>query len=120
MLNRPAVVVLVLVQFALVVGLAAWYHGRGTSDGCLYCHSDKAMMERERYPQFYMTQAQVEKETRMPGVTCVDCHLGDGTARDKEKGHRGMLRPMLVGGHGESLSRKGRLDSLLPTGTDRM
>ena len=120
MLGRPSVIVLVLVQFVLVVGLAAYYHGRGTSDGCLYCHSDKAMMERERCPQFYMTQAQVEKESRMPGVACVDCHLGDGATKDKETAHRGMLRPMLIGAHGEFLDRKGRLDSLMPTGTDRM
>jgi hypothetical protein len=120
MLGRPVALGALLVQLAVVVALAAGYHDRQGSDGCLYCHADRARMDKDGYTQYYVTQAQVEKESKMPGVKCVDCHLGDGRSHDKDAGHRGMLKLLLVDGDANIIPRKGRLDSLVPAGEDRM
>ena len=119
-MGRPFVLSLFLVQFVAVVVFAAYYHGRDTSDSCLYCHADKARMTASGYPQFYMTKEQVEKESRMPGVTCRDCHLGDGRAREADAAHRGMPRMMVLDNDAHVVTRKGRLDRLVPTGNNRM
>jgi len=119
-LGRPLVLAIFFVQAVVVVVLAAGYHGSDTSDGCLYCHADKARMEKEGFPQFYITREQVEKESKMPGVTCRDCHLGNGVSHDREAAHKGMPRPMLIDREAGELPRKGRLDSIAPTGSNRM
>ncbi|MBI5190667.1 MAG: cytochrome c3 family protein [Nitrospirae bacterium] len=117
---RPIVLAFFIVQFVVLVALAASWHNRETSDGCLYCHADKARMEADGYPQFFMTREQVEKESRMPGVTCRDCHLGDGRSRDKDKAHAGMLKMLVIDQNATPMPRKGVLDSIAPTGDNRM
>ena len=119
-LARPAALAAVLVVCALAVTFAAVRHAQDTSDGCLYCHADRARMAKDGYPQFFMTNAQVEKESRMPGIKCRDCHLGDGTTHDKDIAHRGMLKLLVLDNNALVVPRKGRLDSLTPTGDDRM
>ncbi|MGA2193060.1 MAG: cytochrome c3 family protein [Nitrospirota bacterium] len=118
--SKPWAVLLLLAQFVVLVAFAADYHGRNTSEGCLFCHADKAKMEREGYPQFYVTQAQAEKETRMPGATCLDCHLGDGRSHDKDEGHKGMLKLLVIDNDARVIPRKGVIDSLMPSGSDRL
>ena len=119
-LARPWVVVLLVAQAVLLIYIAAYYHGSETSEGCLYCHADKARMEKEGYPQFYMTREQVERESRMPGVTCRDCHLGNGKSRDADEAHSGMPRMMVLDSYANPMKRKGLMDSSMPSGGDRM
>ncbi|HLB25826.1 MAG TPA: hypothetical protein VJM83_05820, partial [Nitrospirota bacterium] len=120
LLSRPAVLLAFFAQLFIVLFFAVTYHGKGSSEGCLYCHADKSRMEKDGFPQFFITQARAEKETRMPGVKCIDCHLGDGRSRDKDEAHKGMLAPLLIDKDGKIVPRKGRLDSLVPAGKDRM
>ncbi len=119
-LGRPLVLSLFLVQFAAVVLFANYYHGQETSDSCIYCHADKAKMEADGYPQFFITQEQAERESRMPGVKCRDCHLGDGRARDAERAHKGMLKLIVLDKDANIVPRKGLMDRLVPTGDNRM
>ena len=42
------------------------------------------------YPQFFMTEAMIKGESRMP-ATCSDCHLGDPTASSLPAAHKGLL-----------------------------
>lgn len=119
-LGRPLALALLLAQFGLAVVFAAGYHAGQSSDGCLYCHADKDRMRKAGYPQFFITQAQVEKESRMPGVKCRDCHLGDGRSRDKDAAHKGMLKLIVLDGDLNAVPRKGLIDKLIPTGDNRM
>ena len=120
LLRKPALLVVFFLQAVALVVIAADYHGRDTSDGCMYCHADKAKMAASGYPQFYITRAEVERESKMPGVTCRDCHLGDGRSHDADTAHRGMPRMQLIDREAGIVGRKGRLDSVIPTGSDRM
>ncbi|GFO63485.1 cytochrome C [Geomonas paludis] len=95
-----------------------------TKSQCVICHSDKAMMKKLGAESLYLDPAQVDREVRMPGATCVDCHLGDGGKADKEGAHQGMVRPFLVGVgpklKGQALSREaaGALKALMPRAND--
>jgi len=116
--RKPLTVVILLLQFGAVVGLSAWYRTTQTSEGCLYCHADREKMAKDGFPDMYMTQAQVERESAHPGVTCRDCHLGDGKSLDKDEAHDGMLRPLLVDRDSELLDRPKHMMSLMPSGDD--
>ncbi|SJZ94688.1 cytochrome c3 family protein [Selenihalanaerobacter shriftii] len=67
------------------------------TNGCISCHSDQTAMRKSGYPEFYFTNAIVREQSKMPGVKCEDCHLGDSTTTDKEKAHDGVLRNMVIG-----------------------
>jgi len=120
MLARPWVVALLALQVVVVLVLAEHYHGLETSEGCLYCHADKARMDKAGYPQFYMTREQVEQESRMPGVNCRDCHLGDGRSHDADTAHRGMLKMLVLDVDADVMPRKGVMDSVMPSGDNEM
>lgn len=117
---RPLVLAVFLAQAGLAVWAASWYHGTATSEGCIYCHADEARMEADGYPRFFITREQVERESRMPGVTCRDCHLGDGRSHDAKVAHEGMPRPMVIDQFADPVERKGLIDSFVPSGPDRM
>lgn len=119
-LARPWVVALLILQAALLVWAASHHHAADTSEGCLYCHADKAKMQASGYPQFYFTREQVERESKMPGVTCRDCHLGNGRSHDAAEAHAGMLKMLLIDTETVPLDRKGIMDSVLPSGSNQM
>ncbi|GAW91083.1 hypothetical protein [Calderihabitans maritimus] len=64
---------------------------------CVSCHGDKEAMEKAGFPEFYITNEMVVKQSRMPGVKCEDCHLGNPKATDKTEAHEGLLRDMVIG-----------------------
>jgi len=116
--RKPFTVAILVLQFAAVVGASVYYHSTQTSEGCLYCHADRERMAKAGYPDMYMTQAQVERESKMPGATCRDCHLGDGKSHDKNEAHEGMLRPLLIDHDSDIVNRPLHMKSLAPTGDD--
>ncbi len=119
--SRPIPVILIFAQFIVLVLFASAYHARRGDSGCLYCHADKARMAAAGYPQYYMTAGQVEKETKMPGAGCTDCHLGNGASHDGKEAHKGLLRPLVIDNNARIIPRKGiGLKSLIPTGKNRM
>lgn len=83
---------LLLLCFFVFVG-AFYSHGYDDKSSCVKCHSDKEMLTKLGYPQMYLDPKKVEEETRMPGVACVDCHLGNPNSMDKNEAHKGMPRP---------------------------
>ncbi|MCS7204051.1 MAG: hypothetical protein NZ809_06370, partial [Thermodesulfovibrio sp.] len=57
------------------------------------------------YPQFYVTLEDVRKQSGHKTVSCRDCHLGNGRTLDKEKAHKGMLKPIFVTEDAEYVER---------------
>jgi hypothetical protein len=109
---------LFLVGITLVL-LAGYYRWQDSSVECVACHSDKKKMTQAGYPYFYMTQADVEKQTRHAGIQCRACHLGDGRAKTADKAHEGMLKLMLLGKDNKLLPRKEYYPGpFLPSGDD--
>jgi hypothetical protein len=119
-LSKPLVIFVLFAQFAAVIIIASAYHGRGSSEGCLYCHADKTIMARMGAPSLYVTREQVEKESNMPGVTCLDCHLGNGRSHEKDAAHKGMLSLIVLDSDLNRIPRKGRMDAIVPSGSDRL
>lgn len=119
-INKKTVIIFIL-QFLLIViilGHKAW---KNTSVECIRCHSDKEKMTKLGYPQFFMTQETVEKETKHPNVKCHECHLGDGRAKKPEDAHKGMLSVILIDHYGAVQERKKIAPgALLPTGDDKI
>lgn len=73
------------------------------------------------YPQFYVTQEMVRKESKHYKVKCQECHLGDGRAKGIKQAHKGMLKPLFLSEAGEVLERlKVAPGPLLPAGDDRI
>lgn len=126
-LTNPRTVIIFFVQFILVIGILGYQSYKDSSKTCISCHGNKKKMEELGYPQFYMTEEQVQKETGHKYAKCHDCHLGNGRADDPEKAHKGMLKPLFVSEGGEVLKRKALfkktdqdLNRLLPKGGDRL
>lgn len=65
------------------------------TDSCNDCHGNRLKMESLGYGHFFMTQKEVEAQSRMP-ATCNECHLGNPAAKDKETAHKGMARLLVV------------------------
>ncbi len=120
MLARPWLVILLFAQAVLVIALSAHVHGLESSEGCLYCHADRDRMQKDGYPLFFITREQVERESKMPGVNCIDCHLGDGRSHVADEAHKGMLKMLVLDTDADIVKRKGIMDSVMPSGTDRM
>jgi len=108
------------VQLALVLVFAYFYTGYQSSDRCVACHADKIRMTALGYPQFVMTREQVQKEARHPNTECRDCHLGNGLSNDPAKAHQGMLKVLVLDNNFDLMPRKGHVERLLPSGTDRL
>jgi len=111
---------LFVTMLLLVLATGAW--GAETGSQCVNCHSDQAKMKSLGAEAMHLDPAQVERETRMPGATCEDCHLGNAAAASKEGAHQGMLRPFLMGvgpkvkGEAVSRSAAGAMRPLVPDG----
>ena len=58
--------------------------------GCITCHGDSEKMAALGHPHFTMTLPGVSTQTGMP-AQCVDCHLGNPSASEKEKAHEGLF-----------------------------
>lgn len=65
------------------------------SQSCITCHADSRAMTEAGYPHFFVTVDAVENQSGM-NATCTDCHLGNGTAVDRETAHQGMGRMFYV------------------------
>ncbi len=125
--TNPKTVTLFFLQFIFIVGFLAYRYYMDSSETCIGCHGNKEKMEELGYPQFYMTEEQVQKETGHKNTKCHECHLGNGRSMDPEKAHRGMLRPLFISNSGEVLKRSELFDKknrdlmrLLPAGKDRL
>ncbi len=119
-INRKTFLIFILQLFfvVLILGYRAW---KDSSIECIGCHSNKKKMEELGYPELYVTQEMVEKESRHPYVHCIQCHLGNGRAKDAEKAHKGMLSVIFVGHDGNIVRRKDIYrGALLPTGEDKI
>ncbi len=93
-------------------------------NSCLECHSNAAKMKEMGFPQFVVTQQEMEKQTTMP-ASCTDCHLGNPKNSTKEGAHKDMLRLYYVRTKGfQALTRdkleKYRPESLEPRGKNMM
>ncbi|MGD0884985.1 MAG: hypothetical protein ABSA46_08970 [Thermodesulfovibrionales bacterium] len=118
--GKKTVLFLVL-QFVLAILFFGYRAYKDSSAECIACHGNREKLQSLGYPQFYVTQGMVEKESNHPGVKCHECHLGDGRAKETEKAHGGMLRPLFLGDSGELLDRKKVAPQpLVPHGTDRI
>lgn len=117
-INKKTVTIFVI-QFLLIITILGYRAWKDTSVECVRCHSDKEKMFKLGYPQFYITQEMVEKESKHPNVKCHECHLGDGRAKEADKAHKGMLAVLLIDDNGNVLRRKDVYpESLLPSGND--
>ncbi|NTU42684.1 MAG: cytochrome c3 family protein [Nitrospirales bacterium] len=114
-------VVIFLLQFLLVILLLGYRSWQDSSAECVKCHGDRNTMEALGYPQFFMTQEMVGKESGHKNVKCHECHLGNGRATDPAKAHKGMLSALLIDEEGKVLERKAVYPMpLLPSGKDRI
>ncbi|MHB8988583.1 MAG: cytochrome c3 family protein [Desulfobulbia bacterium] len=111
----------IAVALLLLTAGTAW--GFDPGSGCVACHGNQGKMKELGAEAMYLDPARVDQEVNMQGKpTCVDCHLGDPKALDKEAAHQGVLRPFLVGAgkklKGEAISREaaGALQPLKPKG----
>ena len=118
LLGSPLGLSLLAAQFVLLLLFFGWFSERRSSDGCLSCHEDASRMEELGYPQFTVTAAEAQEQSRMPRATCIDCHLGEGGTRDVEEAHQGLLRPFIVGRDGGLVPREGVMPSLLSSRDD--
>ncbi len=108
-------------QFVLIISFLGYRSYGDSSAECVACHGNKEKLKSLGYPQFFITQEMVEKESGHPHVKCHECHLGDGRAKETEKAHKGMLRPLLLSEAGDILERKRVYPQpLLPQGRDRI
>ena len=97
--------VFLVLQFFIVLGASGYRAWMNTSSGCMACHSDRSKLEKLGYPGLYVTQEMVEKQSHHPNVTCRDCHLGNGRAKDMEEAHKGMLKAIFISPSGEVVAR---------------
>jgi hypothetical protein len=111
---------ILLAQLVVVLLFLYFYSGYQSSDKCVACHADKKKMADLGYPQFVMTREQVQKEARHPNTECRDCHLGNGLSGNPAKAHKGMLKLIVLDNNLDIIPRKGHVQRLLPSGTDRL
>lgn len=116
--SRKGVAILVA-QLVLVLLFISFYSNFHSSDRCVSCHADKNRMTELGYPEFVMTRAQVQKESRHPNTECRDCHLGNGLSDDPARAHAGMLKLIVLDNDLNIMPRKGHVKQLLPSGDDR-
>ncbi len=106
-------------QFFLILTVLGYHSWKDRGGECLKCHSDIEKMTKLGYPQFYVTQEMIEKESKHPNVRCQECHLGNPRAKEPDKAHKGMLSVLLVSEDGNILKRKDIYPKpLIPSGDD--
>ncbi|MGW8272506.1 MAG: cytochrome c3 family protein [Thermodesulfovibrionales bacterium] len=99
-------VILFLLQVLIVISLAGFHAWSRSSAECVRCHADPQKMRELRHPEFLVTQEMVREQSNHPFVGCVECHLGNGRAKDKDKAHANMLRMLIIGHDGSLLERR--------------
>lgn len=126
-LAKPLTVTIFFLQFFLIVGYFGYAYYMDSSESCIQCHSSKEKMAESGYPQFYVTLEDVRKQTGHKTVFCRDCHLGNGRAVDKDKAHKGMLKPIYVNDSMDLEERMSlyekkdfELNRLIPQGKDSL
>lgn len=113
--------IILLLQFLFIVGLLSYRAWKNTSQECIRCHSDREKLQSLGAEWAYVTEEEVQKQTRHPYIDCRDCHLGDGRAKDLQRAHKGILKMLIVAEDGELLPReKGYPGPLRETGEDEM
>ncbi len=95
-LAKPLTVFLFILQFALFIGYFGYEYYMDSSDSCINCHGSEDKMKEFGYPQFHVTLEEVRAQSGHKTVFCRDCHLGNGRVNDKDKAHKGMLKPIFV------------------------
>jgi len=95
-LAKPLTVTVFFLQFFLIIGYFGYKYYMDSSESCIQCHGSKEKMTEFGYPQFYITLEDIRKQTGHKTVFCRDCHLGNGRTNNKEKAHKGMLKPIYV------------------------
>lgn len=112
-------IIIFTIQIVLIVTILGYISWKDRGEECLKCHSDMQKMTKLGYPQFYVTQEMIEKESKHPNVRCQECHLGNPRAKDADEAHKGMLAVLLLGEDGEILKRKDVYPKpLIPSGDD--
>ena len=126
-LANPLTVAIFFLQFFLITGYFGYKYYMNSSESCIQCHGSKKKMVELGYPQFYITLEDVRKQTKHKTVFCRDCHLGNGRTNDKEKAHKGMLKPLYVNDSMDLVERKElyekndyELNRLIPQGDDEL
>ena len=126
-LANPFTVAIFFLQFFLIIGYFGYKYYMDSSESCIQCHGSKKKMIELGYPQFYITLKDVRKQTKHKTVFCRDCHLGNGRTNDKEKAHKGMLKPLYVNHSMDLVERKElyekndyELNRLIPQGDDEL
>jgi hypothetical protein len=99
-------VVFFLLQFLIITLFLGYRSWQDSSAECVRCHSDQKKMEALGFPQFFMTEETVGRESGHRHVKCHECHLGNGRARTAKKAHKGMLSALLIDDTGRVLERK--------------
>lgn len=82
-------------------------------NSCLECHTNEAKMKELGFPQFTVTQKDVEKQTKMP-ASCTDCHLGNPSETTKDGAHKDMLRLWYVKPKGFQAVTRDKLEKYKP------
>lgn len=119
-LNRKTAIILFF-QFLLIISFLGYRSWKDSIAECIVCHSNKEKLQSLGYPEFYVTQEMVERESNHPNVKCHECHLGDGRAKESDKAHKGMLKVLLIDKRGNILRRKDVYPhALLPSGNDKL
>ncbi len=111
---------ILLAQLTIVLLFLSLYAGYQSSDRCVSCHADKDRMTKLGYPQFVMTRAQVQKESRHPNTECRDCHLGNGLSDNPAWAHKGLLKLIVLDNDLNIIPRINHVNQLLPSGKDRL
>lgn len=126
-LISPVTVIIFLLQFFAVVGYLGYNYYTDSSQSCINCHGSKEKMTELGYPQFYITIEEVRKQTGHKTIFCRDCHLGNGRATDKDKAHKGMLKPIYINDSMDVEERNSiydikdsELNRLIPQGQDSL
>lgn len=126
-LVSPVTVSIFLLQFFAVVGYLGYNYYTDSSQSCINCHGSKEKMTELGYPQFYITIEEVRKQTGHKTIFCRDCHLGNGRATDKDKAHKGMLKPIYINDSMDVEERNSiydikdsELNRLIPQGQDSL
>lgn len=97
---------LFVLQFLIIITYLGYKSYENSDIECIRCHSDKERMTKLGFPELYVTLEMVEKESKHPNVKCIECHLGNGRAKDADKAHKGMLKAILIDYDGNVLERK--------------
>jgi len=101
----PFTITLFTLQFLLIIGFLGYNYYMESSSSCIECHGSKKKMEELGYPQFYVTLEEVRKQTGHKTIFCRDCHLGNGRTMNKDKAHKGLLKPIFVTDDAEPIER---------------